>query len=426
MNNFGILYIYELKKICMRKIVWITTGILVLMVVYMGVGGPLSTAYSYTTDGEETVQISGFEFLAMEKANAEALNGQAIDDAMLEEVKDAYGEIHIFEYRSEDGTITGTGMTSTFKDEKDENEETRKERNRKRDQYKEIYTYVRNVMGNYEAVNTISEEILYQTRLSNLEYNWSEQKLTEEEKLYWTEKENTIDKPFVYGYAQGWEIILEEFLSLNVMLVLAIAICLSNVFSDEHLRKTDQLILCSKYGKKILFFSKMAAGVTFGVICGAVFLLLAVLSTLCVYGAEGFGVAVQVYLPTCSWNLSMGQAVLLMGIVYIVFSLFCSIAAMFLSEAMKNSVAVMGFMTGSMIITMLVSVPYCYRVLSQIYALLPTVLLSVWQLWDNRLVKVFGVYFANFQIAPVIYIIISGILIFWGNHIYKKYQVSGR
>ena len=423
MNNFGTLYLYELKKIGMRKIVGMTMGVLVLLAVYLGAAEPLTASYTYL-EGEEAVNISGFEYLAMEKANAEAISGSVIDDALLEEIKNAYLGIHTIEYDSEDDTVAGTSVTGTF-DEK-EGQEAMKARSQKREQYRRIYSYVRMIMGNYEAIHTINEEILYPTRLNKIQYNWEEQRLTEGEKSYWAEKENTIDKPFVYGYADGWGTVLEEFLSLNVMLILAVSICLANVFSDEHFRKTDQLILCSRYGKKTLFFSKIAAGVTFGAGSSVVLCSLAILSTLCVYGAEGFGVAVQVYMPICSRNLTMGQAVLLMSAVYIAAGIFCSIVVMFLSEAMKNSVAVMGLMTGGMIITMLGDIPYRFRVISQIYGLLPTVLLRVWQLWDDRLVSVFGFRFTNFQIAPVIYLAIGAALIFWGKRIYKNYQVSGR
>ena len=157
-----------------------------------------------------------------------------------------------------------------------------------------------------------------------------------------------------------------------------------------------------------------------------VLILAASITTLCVYGMEGYDRAVQIYLPMCSWNLTIGQAALLMGLVCVIASIFYSIIAMFLSEAIKNGVAVMGIMTGSLIFTMLVEVPYRYRVLSQIYGLLPTVLTRVWQLWDDRLVKVGSVYLTNFQIAPIIYIVLGGLLIVWGNRIYKNYQVSGR
>ena len=117
---------------------------------------------------------------------------------------------------------------------------------------------------------------------------------------------------------------------------------------------------------------------------------------------------------------------MMMSAVYIAASIFCSIITMFLSEAIQNGVAVMGIMTGSMIVTMLISIPYRFRVISQVYELLPTVLLKVWQLWDNRLVNFLGTYFTNFQIAPFLYLLISAILVLRGNYLYKNFQVSGR
>lgn len=394
MNNFGTLYLYELKKICMRKIAWITMGILIILTLFMGIIVPVTDSHSLTI-GQDNVTMDGLEYIAYEKENAESLSGQKIDDVLLQGVKEAYQRLH---------TVSAE----------------------ERQQYKEIYSYVYDIMGNYEALDTINEEILYQTRLTNIQNNWIRQGLSEAEKEYWLEKEKTVETPFVYGYAKGWEIILEEFLTLNFMLMLAIAVCLSNVFSDEHLRKTDQLVLCSKNGKKTLFPAKIAAGVTFGMACGIILLLLVIISTLCIYGTEGFDVAVQVYLSRCSWNISMGQAVMMMSAVYIAASIFCSIITMFLSEAIQNGVAVMGIMTGSMIVTMLISIPYRFRVISQVYELLPTELLKVWQLWDNRLVNFLGTYFTNFQIAPFLYLLISAILVLRGNYLYKNFQVSGR
>lgn len=408
MDNFVSLYFYELKKICKRKIVWISIGILIIIAVFMGIGDALIRLYTLTVGGE-SITVNGLEHLEYEKENAISLDGQKIDDAMLEEVKAAYARIYEMEAASE--SIEQADRNKLEKD---------------REKYKRIFRFIADVTGSYEAIRSISEEILYQERSDILQRNWEEQKLSEKEEAYWLEKENEIDRPFVFGYAGGWEMILEEFLSLNFMLVLAVTICLSNVFSEEHSRKTDQLILCSRYGRKLLYFSKVAAGVTFGTGCGAVILLASFISVACAFGLEGSEVAVQIYFPACSWNMTMGQAALLMAAVYMAASVVCSITAMFLSEATRNSIAVMGIMTGSMFFTMLVSIPYRFRVLSQIYELLPTVILRVWQLWDDRLVSIFGMKFTNFQIAPIIYITISIWLIIWGKRQYKNYQVTGR
>lgn len=63
MHNFGTLYVYELKKICKRKIVWITMGILIAIAAFMGAAEPLNHAYSITT-GQNRVEMNGFEYLA--------------------------------------------------------------------------------------------------------------------------------------------------------------------------------------------------------------------------------------------------------------------------------------------------------------------------------------------------------------------------
>lgn len=99
---------------------------------------------------------------------------------------------------------------------------------------------------------------------------------------------------------------------------------------------------------------------------------------------------------------------------------------MILSEILKNSVAVMAIPVGIMILTMMIDIPYQFRIASQIYDLLPTNLLTVWELWDDRLVSVFGKYLTNFQIAPILYSIIIIVLFFVGKRVYLKHQIGAR
>lgn len=405
MNQFFTLYKYELVKIIKRKTVKISMAILLFLAVYMGIGEALSNAYSITV-GDQTINMNGFEMIAKNKESALRLTGVRIDEATLKEIEDAYGK--------------------AFEEEKTPKEQEAWQK--KKELYVNIYHYIYQALGSYDAVNYyyMDEAFFYQSWHNRMLERWMEQNVTQEEITYLTQREETIEKPFVYGYSAGWDNILREILSLNVMLVLCVGICLSNAFSEEHVRKTDQLILCSKLGKKMLYFAKMAAGVTFGFLSGLLMLSAAVLSNLCIYGAEGFDVAVQIYLPECARNLTMGQAVMLLGAVYMVAAVFLSIVTLFLSEALQNSVAVVGLMSGFMILTNLVNIPYRFRMFSQIYGLLPTVLLRVWQLWDDRLVRVFGIWLNNFQIAPVLYLAVSILLLFLGGRIYRNYQVSGR
>ena len=422
MNNFKTMYIFELKKIFKRRIVWITMAVMLVISCYMGFGEALSI-HTYTDSGSgKEVELTGYEVIQMNKNNALSIDGEFIDDALLTEVRESYRGVYYEGDASVDGAY-GVTVRGSIEGESSLDAEARiKEQER----LKKIYRYVYRIMGDYNAIHVISATDLYKERMDYVQVEMTAQKLTEDEKMYWKAEEEKISKPFVYGYADGWELLIGELYSLNVMLLLTIAICLSTVFSEEHVRKTDQLILCSRYGKRTLYIAKILAGVTFGLSSAVVMFMASLIPTLLIYGTEGYAVALQIYAPMASWNITMGQAVLLMFLVYLVVAVLYSIITMFLSEALRNSVAVMGIIFGGMLFSLLFNIPAEFRVPSQIYELLPTLSFGLWEFTDFRLVKILGQYFSNLQIAPILYMACSVILFFFGKKLYKSYQVSGR
>lgn len=425
MQNFFTLYGYELKKIFKRRIVLVTLGILTAVVLYTNISQPLNTMYSGSDDDGNIIRMNGFEWIADQKARTEELNGQVIDDALLDKVKEAYKNVYRQEYNVETDDGSGYGyrqtITGIFTDEGEESDEEKRAAEKKRDIYKPIYDYIQRVTGLYDNVHNIDADSLYKARQEYLlELGWADLMMTDSEKEYWMEREDDIDKPFIYNYAESWNTMLDSFIYINMILVLAITICLSNVFSDEHLRRTDQQILCSKHGKGRFFFAKTAAGLTFGVICSVLMFLVFVVSDICVYGPEGSSVVIQLYRPLCSRSLTMGQTVFLLGGIYIIVGIIYSILVMFLSEAVKNAVAAMAIMTGGMLLTMFIQISYQHRFVSQICSLLPTRILNVEQLWDGRLVSLFGMYLTNYRMAIVLYVA-AGVLMIWqSNRIWQK------
>ena len=418
MNNFLILYGYELKKILKRRITINTLAALTLVVIYLNIGGTLNTTHSWSDEEGNIITMNGFEWLAYQKEKTMELNGQVIDDELLDKVKEAYKNVYVTEYQSE----TGIGYRSmTEAQDEGESAEEKEAAIRNQELYSPIYEYIRKFTGFYDAVHLIREETLYESRQDYLlEREWTFLHLTESERMYWAEREKDVKKPFTYGYAEGWNEMLDSFMYANIMLVLAIVICLSGVFADEHLKRTDQLILCSKHGKGRLFFAKTAASITFGVVCSAFMFLIFLLSAVVVYGAEGGNIVIQICKPLCSRSLTMAQAVFLMGRIYIVLGIVYSILAIFLSEAAKSAIAVIGIIFGSMLFTMAYQIPYAHRVTSQMYDLLPTRILNVEQLWDDRLVTVFGFHLTNYQTAIIFYVVASVLLIWKGNRIWQK------
>ena len=425
MRNFFTLYGYELKKIVKRRIALITMGILTAVVLYVNIAGPLNTTHSWSDNEGNRISMNGFEWIADQKVKTEELNGQILDDALLDKVKDAYKNVYRQEYNVQTDDGSGYGYSQTingiFTDDGEESDEEKRAAEKKRDIYKPIYDYIQRVTGLYDNVHNIDAGSLYQARQEYLlEQEWAHLMMTDAEKEYWMEQEDDIERPFTYNYAGSWNQMLGDFIYINMILVLAITICLSNIFSDEHLKRTDQQILCSKHGKGRFFFAKIAAGLTFGVICSALIFLVFVVSDICVYGPEGSSVVIQLYRPLCSRGLTMGQTVFLLGGICIILGIVYSILTMFLSDAVKNAVAVMAIMTGGMLLTMLIQIPYQRRFVSQVYSLLPTRILNVEQLWDGRLLTIFGLHFTNYQTAVILYIVIGALLIWRGNRTWQK------
>lgn len=69
---------------------------------------------------------------------------------------------------------------------------------------------------------------------------------------------------------------------------------------------------------------------------------------------------------------------------------------------------------------------YKDRLASQVYDLLPTNILNKTELWDDRLICIWGKYFTTFQIAPFLYVVFAVLLVIIGMVIYQRHQVQAR
>ena len=411
MKRIGTLYAYELNKIASRKIVWIVGIIMIFLCAFLSFSDLISSSYY----GED--EISGYEAMKINQEYARNLADRKIDDTLLREMQDYYSREDVEESND---SISG-GQISIITDESQEDEIDKGIK-----EYTPIYAYVKEITEDSNMALKISSDELYKMREKSILQNRTDQMLTEKEMDYWEEKDKQIETPFTYEYTESWSNLWNYMYTINYMILLMLAICLSNVFSVEYLRKTDAIILCSQYGKKHLYLAKVLAGISFGVIIAILFFGITAISSICVYGADGFSAALQIAFPLSSWNISVGESVLVLLFVLLIISVLYSVAIVILSEILKNSVAVMAIPVGIMILTMMIDIPYQFRIASQIYDLLPTNLLTVWELWDDRLVSVLGKYLTNFQIAPILYLIIIIVLFFVGKRVYLKHQIGAR
>src|SRR5699024_265615 len=84
------------------------------------------------------------------------------------------------------------------------------------------------------------------------------------EKKFWEKRADVTKGPYKYGYFSGWYYI-DESLDMFALVILAIGIAISSVYSSEHETEADAVLLSSKYGRTKLVTGKIIASLIFAV-----------------------------------------------------------------------------------------------------------------------------------------------------------------
>ncbi len=84
MHRIYALYGFELKKILMRKIVWITLGVMIALNIWIPFADLSSTGYWV-----DSKDYTGYELMTVDRDAAEKLSGKPIDDTLLSEMQES-------------------------------------------------------------------------------------------------------------------------------------------------------------------------------------------------------------------------------------------------------------------------------------------------------------------------------------------------
>ncbi|MCM1327066.1 MAG: hypothetical protein NC094_07250 [Bacteroidales bacterium] len=402
MSHFKTLYLYEMKKIMKRKLMWIT---LLICLVVLGMVVTSSLFGTYWVDGKEV--DTHYHMYQVDMAYRKALSGRAVNQELLQETMEAYGKIP-----REEARYTLTEEYQTYARP-----------------YSEIFNLIRNFLGrNTDDIWDWSpnEEEFYAARLEQLEANWRTMRLSESEKEFWRKKEAQIQKPITCFYQDGYIHALYTLNTAGICMLLFVAISLSNLFAEEHVRRTDQMILSSAKGKTLAFWAKISAGISVAMLGAALMAVVVMGLALGIFGAAGFQAVLQFCYFDYSYPLTVGQACLLAYGIFILAAIVQAVFVMVLSEALHNNLATLAVATVLIIAGGVFGIPAQYRVPSQIWNSLPITYLNIQNIFDERTIPIFGHCFASWQIVPVIYILCSAVIAVIGRRIYLEYQVTGR
>lgn len=386
------LYKYELRKIVKKKMFYITVVVMLAGLLGWAAFDAVLPANRELIHGE----MNGYSANRTEREAANSIKGRVIDQALLDEMKEAY-EAEVFHNSENFDDTTEKALA-----------------------YLDIYTFIgENIVGTMESqkILNVDAETFYATLNDQLQVNNPNGESFE----------NIVNTPIVYnGYFDGWTKITIMMKLLIFMEIMFVSISLSTVFTNEHIRKTDQLILCTRFGKKKLYLAKILAGLTVALVFTMLLslLFLGIISFL--YGLEGFDTILQFVLLR-PFNLSIGQAVLILFGLSFAGVCVVSILAMVFSELTKNSIATISVISGVLIVTLFITeMPANLRLLSEFWYLLPSNLVSLNGAFRYSMLHLGNLSPAAYHLAPGLYLIVAILFFIIGKVAYNRYQVSGR
>lgn len=383
------LYRFELKKILAQKLLWILAAAILLGLAVFGV----ATEVCPTNSG-----LPMEEVIALQREGSQELAGQTVDQAFLDR------------------------LLPLFTDPEANTEAQLK--------YNDFFNWLTLILGtaHRQEILQTDEARLYEALWHQLAPDPQAAGLTQEEIAHWTEQAQArLAQPLVYqGYHEGWQTAAHGMEVMVFLEILFLAVVLAPLFPQEHLRRTDQLILSCRFGRGKAYAAKLLAGVTVGVGFTAL-LLLAYLGMLgLVYGLEGANVP-ALFTHLFPADLTIGEMVGILFLAALAAAVLVSVAVMLLAELTRNAIAAMAVVLGILLLTtMIYAAPENLRGLATLWYLIPSNFLCLRGAFRYPLLTVGEAAFPTWQVTPVVWLLLALVIALAGRWVYNRYQVSGR
>lgn len=396
MKAFGVLYLFEWKKILGQRLVPAAILLGVLLLLAANISPLLGTGYYYRYDAQwGTVDRTAMPYGEVEKLRRDslrALSGQVLDEALMDQLKENYRD-------SQAGTIQwNLNAYSPF-----------------------LY------LNTMEDQSGASAEDFYRQQAERFQKENVSAPLTDGELAYWQEQAAGLG-PMYLDYAGGWQAMAEHCGLLCQVVVLLVTVALCRFCSEEHRARTDQLVLSSEKGKTTAFWARCAAGVSFAVGIALVFSALQMALCGALYGMDGFAAPLQLWVEGSfsALHVSMGQFVLiLLGLLV----LACGMTAVFvmlLSELFGTAIPALVIpfaLSAASILELFVGND---RWMEQAASYLPFFRVSADTLQDYYLVTLGGLQLNSIQFSVVLYLLLAGLFGLLYRICHRRYQVTGR
>lgn len=232
------------------------------------------------------------------------------------------------------------------------------------------------------------------------------------------------NQPFNYGWMRGYDIFIGNQSVWGAFTCLVIVICLAGMFAGETSAKMDALMLSARYGKNKILAAKLLTGISFSILFAAAANLISFLLTGLVYGFEGADIAAQMCFPFIAWNVTMGETAVIMTGSVILAAVLTAALTMLLSARMKSSSPVLIVMFVFLFAPFFFGVSSELRVLKFLFDLLPTKLMYSYGSFNEWIFRMGNTFVTEWQYAYPVYLFLTGILSWAAYQSYRRHQVG--
>lgn len=417
MRNFGALYKGEVKKIISKKSVWVLLFVGMLFVACTELSSLLPFDASGKYEFPDGTSMTSREVKHQERKTCETLAGKKMDDAFLnkmqKDIKNYLAEKKWLDYGDDERSEANQELW--YAAEKLGYEAI----------VRMMYGEFQEEKDPYKAVMECSAAKYNRVVKSNMEGALNQENLTSGEKAYWLQKVKSREKTMTYAYTQGYQIYFEMFYMYMGLIFLLGMLSLSGVFSEEISNRMDAMILSTKNGRKSICLAKICAGMT--VLAGEALSVLGFNLAICMvaFGHGGWDASLQLSVMGTSWNMTIGQAVILYWGLAMAASMVFAAVTMLLSQVLKNSTTVMAVQFGIFILGVF-PMPDSLGAIADLWRIRPTYFLRYDTFLEHHLFNVGNRFFNVYQVAGVLYPMVIVIMLVLAYVCYQRTQVKSK
>lgn len=380
MNNLGSLLRFEIKKIVAKRSIKVLFAVLIFATLlincwqFMG-----TTEIRYLDDSSQVVteKVSILSAVQTERKYALMYSGQALDDELIQEMKDFVSEY-------------GFDCMNMYW------------------VYHTIYELGLNPEGDMASEEGIAKQLK-----AEQESIWDALSLTDSEISEWADKTGKIELPLQIAYTRGYANMIENAHWLNMMLVFFVIIVLCDSFSKDQQTHTRPLLQSSRNGHCSAIIGRIIAGLLVALGAALCVYLLSAIIQFGIHGFDGWSAPIQQVCSDLIWSnlsISAGPAVLLMYGTSIVLLLMMAALTMMLSQFFQNAIVSLAVPFGAIFMSMVFnfSIIHRERDLSQIWRFFPIQRIDMDMFYDHRLVNLFGI---SIRSIPFSFMLYGGIIL---------------